>query len=556
MPFRRRKQKADEDIAPWWAVMKSLTGTTEAPGDPDNPKIVGMADYIANKWAGDPAMDGIENYCAGYVHDSTPWCGLTEAYCLSVAGIRPPFDKTDDTGSFLWAQSFANDPGFVHLAQPRPGCIVVMTREGGGHVTTWEGQTNGSNTCRGGNQSDAVNVQNYSKGDVIAYVWPRDYPLPPAEQRTISEGDTGGDVAQCQRILKIPADGEFGPTTEGAVKGFQSGADLDVDGEVGPQTWAALDELDSRRNSGVVRLSQAEISAVTDIARASPLMTYQWPDRGRSPAGYIVGMALCFGDALKREDALISDISQADRDDPDEDVLSWFGDDLNDLEWDVSEDGVDTMKALFAIMIGLGMRESSGRYSEGRDQSASNTSADTAEASLFQTSWNIRSCTPTIPPLLNEFKLNPNGYIDAFREDVTPNGTELQNYGAGSDGAAYQFLSKNAPLFHVYVSACGLRHLRQHWGPVNRNEVTLRQDAYDLLTQVEAVIETGVLPPEPEPGTASVNVGVTARGDVNTKVNGTNVPSTAAGDPGVSIAIETSGQVAVSVAINGQPWRG
>ena len=37
--------------------------------------------------------------------------------------------------------------------------------------------------------------------------------------------------------------------------------------------------------------------------------------------------------------------------------------------------GTDTLRHLFVLMIGLGMRESSGRYCEGRDQSASNTSA-------------------------------------------------------------------------------------------------------------------------------------------------------------------------------------
>ena len=41
--------------------------------------------------------------------------------------------------------------------------------------------------------------------------------------------------------------------------------------------------------------------------------------------------------------------------------------------------------------LGLGMRESSGQYCCGRDTSEDNTTADTAEAGLFQMSWNAMS---------------------------------------------------------------------------------------------------------------------------------------------------------------------
>jgi hypothetical protein len=46
-------------------------------------------------------------------------------------------------------------------------------------------------------------------------------------------------------------------------------------------------------------------------------------------------------------------------------------------------DGPETLRPLFALMLGHGMRESSGRYCEGRDRSAENVASDTAEAGLF-----------------------------------------------------------------------------------------------------------------------------------------------------------------------------
>jgi hypothetical protein len=58
--------------------------------------------------------------------------------------------------------------------------------------------------------------------------------------------------------------------------------------------------------------------------------------------------------------------------------------DGRELGMDNSADGVDTLRHLFALQLGLGMRESSGQYCCGRDMSADNVSAETCEAGLFQ----------------------------------------------------------------------------------------------------------------------------------------------------------------------------
>ena len=56
---------------------------------------------------------------------------------MAKANIRPPFGGTD-TDRFLWARSWADDPDYTVLKTPRLGCIVVLTRSGGGHVTVYE----------------------------------------------------------------------------------------------------------------------------------------------------------------------------------------------------------------------------------------------------------------------------------------------------------------------------------------------------------------------------------------------------------------------------------
>lgn len=93
------------------------------------------------------------DYCKGYVHDSIPWCGLTMAYCMAMAGIRPPFDPANDTSSFLWAfawQTWGTDA----TDNPQPGDICVFRWSGGGgHVTMYDHEVDDDYYhCSGGNQ--------------------------------------------------------------------------------------------------------------------------------------------------------------------------------------------------------------------------------------------------------------------------------------------------------------------------------------------------------------------------------------------------------------------
>jgi uncharacterized protein (TIGR02594 family) len=229
------------DVAPPWLLkMRSMNGLSETPGAADNTKILAMADNIA------AIFPDMKSYCDGYNHDSIPWCGLTVADCMATYGIRPPFVKGSDTDCFLWARSWADDPNYIVLKTPRLGCVVVLTRSGGGHVSLYE-STSGSNyMLRGGNQSDAINLAPFPKSNVVALVWPKDEPLPPPVDPpadrlpVLRRGDKGKDVSYLQTLLPKWIDGDFGQTTESLVKEFQRSQGLAVDGVVGEQTWAAL----------------------------------------------------------------------------------------------------------------------------------------------------------------------------------------------------------------------------------------------------------------------------------------------------------------------------
>ena len=92
------------------------------------------------------------------------------------------------------------------------------------------------------------------------------------------------------------------------------------------------------------------------------------------------------GAQLAEDDQTALTLAQADRNDADEDALTWYrAEFIRKLGTDNSEMASIRCGSLFVMLLGLGMRESSGRYCEGRDF-GTNVSADTAEAGMYQTS--------------------------------------------------------------------------------------------------------------------------------------------------------------------------
>jgi hypothetical protein len=316
-------------------------------------------------------------------------------------------------------------------------------------------------------------------------------PPGPEARRTIAKGDQGADVAELQTKLGVLiADGDFGSITDNWVRGFQAACDLTPDGVVGPMTWTEVDDLHARKEQGEPRLPQRLAEEIIKVADESEITEYLWPDRGMTPPGYIPGMALSFAYAMRQFEAGddAATIMAKAQGNPDKDALAFYEKEFKNLGMSNKAAGVNTLRHLFVMMIGLGPRESSARYVEGRDLSASNVESDTCEASLFQTSWNIRNGSSAIAPLLPDFWENPNGFLSEFKINVEATADNLNCYGSG-DGIRYQWLSRFCPLFHVCVTAVGMRVLRAHWGPIGRREVTLKKSADDLLKDVQALVE-------------------------------------------------------------------
>jgi len=136
----------EADKPTWLKIAEKELGQKEyIPGD--KPRII---EYHSTTW-----LDAKE--------DEIPWCASFVSWALEKAGIRS--QRTPRAKDYLLFGS--------KLDIPKIGCIVVLTRSGGGHVGFYISSTATTVTLLGGNQSDAVTIASYSKANVIGYRWPK-----------------------------------------------------------------------------------------------------------------------------------------------------------------------------------------------------------------------------------------------------------------------------------------------------------------------------------------------------------------------------------------------
>lgn len=137
----------------WLELGRSFIGLSEIKGPKHNPEILQM-------WK-DIKRGGIKD-------DETPWCAAFVGSMLERSGIVS--SRFEGASSYLkWG---------TELKEPKYGCIVVFTRTGGGHVGFVVGKSkNGNILVLGGNQSDAVNIKEFSTDRVTGYRWPSGIPV-------------------------------------------------------------------------------------------------------------------------------------------------------------------------------------------------------------------------------------------------------------------------------------------------------------------------------------------------------------------------------------------
>lgn len=132
----------------WLQLARTFIGLREIKGGAHAPEIVQF-------WK-DIKRGGIKD-------DETPWCAAFVGAMLERSGIRS--SRFESAKSYLqWGET---------IAEPCVGCIVVFTRDGGGHVGFVVGKdSKGNLLVLGGNQGDAVNIKAFPTTRVTGYRMP------------------------------------------------------------------------------------------------------------------------------------------------------------------------------------------------------------------------------------------------------------------------------------------------------------------------------------------------------------------------------------------------
>ncbi len=146
----------------WIKEARKHIGQREVKGSKHNPLILSWLKSLKAWWA----------------NDEVPWCGVFTAECLRVGNRALPKHWYRASDYLNWG---------TRLDAPCYGCVVVFTRQGGGHVGFVVGKDKQGNLMvLGGNQSDAVSIAPFNVGRVSGYRWPpsaTDVPMSPSAGR-------------------------------------------------------------------------------------------------------------------------------------------------------------------------------------------------------------------------------------------------------------------------------------------------------------------------------------------------------------------------------------
>jgi hypothetical protein len=240
------------------------------------------------------------------------------------------------------------------------------------------------------------------------------------------------------------------------------------------------------------------INRILQTAAGSAIARFNWSRRGIAPPGYVKGMAIVYAMVyckLNAGDAAATEMAKANTGDADRDALAHLAPEFNAAGMANDVAGVDTLRHVFVLLFGLGMVESSGQHCVGADTTAKPPPVpETAEAGLFQLSFNARHGSPLMPQLFQQYQANPAGFLKIFQEGVRCGAGDLTNLGAG-DAKEFQRLSKACPAFAAEFAAVGLRNIRRQWGPIERREPEIRPECDAMLMEVQNIVDAANICP-------------------------------------------------------------
>lgn len=219
-----------------------------------------------------------------------------------------------------------------------------------------------------------------------------------------------------------------------------------------------------------------ERQKIFDIAEKDLCAQTPHDVQGKPPKSYMRGVVLTYIKTICNPDTDVYKIASQPLGDASKDALSHYG-----LK---PQSAHERLNMTFALMIGSAARESSWRWCVGKDPGASNSTGETCEAGLYQTSWNSRKASPALKGLFDEYVQFPAGcFAREYKGSTTCSSSNLKNYGSG-EGVAFQALTKDCPGFATEYHAIMVRVNRGHYGPINRKKSEIKPACVDMFERV------------------------------------------------------------------------
>jgi len=131
----------------WMKIAEAELGVKEVLGPGDAPRIVEYHSVTSGK----------------YKDDEVPWCSSFACWVMEKAKIKSP--RSARAKDWLnWG---------IAINQPKYGCIVVLSRDGGNHVGFYVGEKKGVPLILSGNFGNKVCVEPDGR-KILGYRWPHD----------------------------------------------------------------------------------------------------------------------------------------------------------------------------------------------------------------------------------------------------------------------------------------------------------------------------------------------------------------------------------------------
>lgn len=223
------------------------------------------------------------------------------------------------------------------------------------------------------------------------------------------------------------------------------------------------------------------------IATGNTCATSKFGNRGTPKQGFMKGIALTYAKTVCNPTGDTYKIASQALGNSNVDALTLYG--------LTPKTELERLNLTFSLAIGSGGRESSWKWYCGRDASATNTTASTAEAGLYQTSYNSRynrdgaTINAARDKLYKFFKADKSRcFATEYKSGLVGDATNLKNWGTG-EGVVFQELSKQCTGFATEYHLMMIRERLTHYGPIKSKDAEIKPVCTDMFVKLNKAIK-------------------------------------------------------------------